>query len=389
MRAFIKITGLPFLWLYFLVSCTTPPPSDAFLVRVKMPNPNGYTMLLAYPKGEDYIMDTTYTKEGDYLVFKGSVPAIQMITFVVRNPHSNIQLAKSFIPGPSLQFVAENGTVITIEGDVDKPWRATVKSDNKETAAYELFRAKDKEWEDLSWNTLKENFAQPGATEMSAEASEKRDAIAAERLAWKKEFVNSHPATYAALEVYASYSTELSDDDQEKQFASFPDTYKNTVLGKRIHEKLMGASANKVGNKAATFAQTGIDGKVVDLNALKGKYVLIDFWGSWCGPCRDSHPHLIALYEKYKNKGFEIVGVATESGSLEKKEEAWRKAVTEDKINWLQVLNNPEVNDIVKAYGIAAFPTKVLLDKDGTIILRTVGGEGNDLDAKLEELLGK
>jgi len=115
---------------------------------------------------------------------------------------------------------------------------------------------------------------------------------------------------------------------------------------------------------------------------------LIDFWGSWCEPCRKSHPHLKALYDKYKSRGFEIVGIATESGSKDKKEEAWRKAVKEDNINWLQVLNDPEKTDIVKAYGIAAYPTKVLLDKEGTIILRTVGGEGNELDEKLQELLG-
>jgi thiol-disulfide isomerase/thioredoxin len=146
--------------------------------------------------------------------------------------------------------------------------------------------------------------------------------------------------------------------------------------------------------KLTAFAASKNDmqGKQVDLNALKGHYVLLDFWGSWCRPCRASHPHLKELYAKYKDKGFEIVGIATEHAKT--KEECiklWKNAVTEDGLTWLQVLNNEngEKFDAVKEYNVTAFPTKILLDKDGNIIGRYVGnGSGGEaFTSRLEKLL--
>ena len=148
--------------------------------------------------------------------------------------------------------------------------------------------------------------------------------------------------------------------------------------------------------KLTAFAanKKDLDGKTIDFNALKGKYVLLDFWGSWCKPCRASHPHLKELYGKYKDKGFEIVGVAEEhSASAEASRQAWTKAIEQDSLPWIQVLNNENIKgfNAVASYDITAFPTKILLDKDGNIIGRYVGnGPGSAaLTNKLEELLGK
>ncbi|QDZ63053.1 TlpA family protein disulfide reductase [Elizabethkingia bruuniana] len=140
--------------------------------------------------------------------------------------------------------------------------------------------------------------------------------------------------------------------------------------------------------QAFPINKNDINGKPFDLQSLKGKYVLLDFWGSWCMPCRKSHPHMKELYKKYKAEGFEIVGIAQEeSPTYEKSRKSWLEAVKKDDIHWIQVLNNEDIkrSDIVKDYGITAFPTKILLDRDGKIIARYVG-ENNDLDIKLETL---
>jgi thiol-disulfide isomerase/thioredoxin len=136
------------------------------------------------------------------------------------------------------------------------------------------------------------------------------------------------------------------------------------------------------------------NGKKVDFNALKGHYVLLDFWGSWCRPCRASHPHLKELYAKYKDKGFEIVGIASEHAKT--KEECiklWKTAITEDGLTWLQVINNENAEkfDAVKEYGVTAFPTKILLDKEGNVIGRYVGnGNGGEaFTTRLEQLLDR
>ena len=157
-------------------------------------------------------------------------------------------------------------------------------------------------------------------------------------------------------------------------------------MGKTIKTELDNVGVTSEDRAIKPFKAKGLDGNMVDIAAMKGKVVLIDFWGSWCGPCRKSHPHLKAVYEKYKSKGLEIVGVAVENGTKEKQQESWKKAIAEDGITWLQVLNNRETNDIAKEYGVKVFPTKILVDKNGKIVLRSVG-DGNELDEKLAELL--
>ncbi len=146
--------------------------------------------------------------------------------------------------------------------------------------------------------------------------------------------------------------------------------------------------------KLTAFAASKLDmqGKPVDFNALQGHYVLLDFWGSWCRPCRASHPHLKELYAKYKDKGFEIIGIATEHAKT--KEECirlWKTAIAEDGLPWLQVLNNENAAkfDAAKEYNVTAFPTKILLDKDGNVIGRYVGnGSGGEaFTSRLEQLL--
>jgi thiol-disulfide isomerase/thioredoxin len=141
--------------------------------------------------------------------------------------------------------------------------------------------------------------------------------------------------------------------------------------------------------------QEGIDGNEVNTKNMTGKVILLDFWGSWCVPCRNSHPELKTIYERYKARGFEIVGISNETvaGAKSKAEqtERWKKAVVEDAIPWKQVLYDPAINDIVKTYDINGYPTKILVDAQGKIVLRLLGiSERNSktLEAKLQELLG-
>ena len=148
--------------------------------------------------------------------------------------------------------------------------------------------------------------------------------------------------------------------------------------------------------KLNAFAAGKVDmnGKPVDFASLKGKYVLLDFWGSWCKPCRASHPHLKELYAKYKDKGFEIIGIAQElAATPEQRRKLWTGAIEQDGLSWLQVMDNENIEKFsaVKEYGVGAFPTKILLDRDGNIIGRYVGnGVGSTgFTYKLEELLGK
>ncbi|WP_051691905.1 TlpA disulfide reductase family protein [Pedobacter borealis] len=155
---------------------------------------------------------------------------------------------------------------------------------------------------------------------------------------------------------------------------------KNYNSGKNFSEILAKAAKTAEGTQAPEITLPDVNGKPFSLSSLKGKYVLVHFWASWCGPCRGANPSLKKIYEKYKAKGFEILAI-----SVDEKEADWLKAVGEDKMPWLQVRDNKF--DISRLYQIGSIPRNFLIAADGTIITRTL--EDNTLEAKLQTLLGK
>lgn len=143
------------------------------------------------------------------------------------------------------------------------------------------------------------------------------------------------------------------------------------------------ANLLKPGSSAPEIALTNPDGRLIKLSSLKGKYVLIDFWASWCGPCRKENPTVVALYNKYRDKGFDIYSV-----SLDKDKEKWMQAIQQDGLIWSSHVSDLLMwnSSVVPLYGINSIPFTVLLDKSGNVIATNLRGE--TLTAKLQELLG-
>ncbi len=137
-----------------------------------------------------------------------------------------------------------------------------------------------------------------------------------------------------------------------------------------------------VGDVAPDFTLNNPEGQDVTLSSLRGKYVLIDFWASWCGPCRMENPNVVALYNKYKDKGFAIYGV-----SLDKDKAAWLAAIKKDNLTWIHGSDLKFWNSAVaQTYGVNAIPATFLLDKEGKVIAKNL--RGASLEAKISELLG-
>jgi len=212
------------------------------------------------------------------------------------------------------------------------------------------------------------------------------------------DFLKKHPASYVSAYVLFFSHGRIAKEEAVKIFERFPKGVKESDFGKKLAENWAKLKSGSPGSIATNFSATDINGQPLSLADYKGKYVLLDFWASWCVPCRKSNPHLKELYAKYKEKGIEFIGVSDD----DKKPDTWRKAVEKDGIGvWRHVLRGLDIeramngdfknqpNDISDKYGIKTLPTKVLIDPTGKIIGR-YGGEGGEneeaIDKKLEEI---
>lgn len=210
-------------------------------------------------------------------------------------------------------------------------------------------------------------------------------------------FFDTHLDSYVTAYMMRFKMSRLKTAEAKKIYNSWTNRIKQSSYGKYIAEEIKKLENGSPGSTATVFGAKDINGVRLNLTDFKGKkYVMLDFWASWCVPCRKGNPHLIGLYNKYKEKGFEIIGVANDDTAVE----AWRKAVEQDKIGiWRHVLSGYKRNAsehekseyINELYGIHTLPTKILIDKNGLIVGRYGGGGEDDaaMDKKLDEIFSK
>jgi len=150
----------------------------------------------------------------------------------------------------------------------------------------------------------------------------------------------------------------------------------------QLHQKVEDLKRTATGAMAPDIVLNDPFGKNISLSALRGKVVLVDFWASWCKPCRDENPNVVKLYNKYKSKGFDVFGV-----SLDDNRSAWIDAINQDKLLWNHGSDLLKWNSaVVKQYSIDGIPFTVLVDKDGKILGKSL--RGKDLENKLQEIYG-
>ena len=156
-----------------------------------------------------------------------------------------------------------------------------------------------------------------------------------------------------------------------------------TNAGKRIAKKLAVLKRSAIGQPFIDFVQNDTSGHPIRLSGYKGKYVFLDFWASWCAPCRAENPNILSAYNLYKNKNFTVLAV-----SLDEDLNKWKKAIEEDKMPWQEVSDLKGFkNSVAKTYGISAIPCNFLIDPNGIIIAKNLRDVA--LKNKLAEVLGK
>jgi peroxiredoxin len=204
-----------------------------------------------------------------------------------------------------------------------------------------------------------------------------------ERLGTIRKWIPEMGTSLVALFTANNFLTPENDLQVLKKLAEQYDQVQPTpTLAKGFIGQIKRVAGLAVGEVAPDFTLNSPDGKPVALSSLRGKFVLIDFWASWCGPCRMENPNVVRMYDKFKDKGFDIFGV-----SLDDNEKAWKTAIERDKLKWLHGSELKKWNSgVAQAYGVNAIPATFLLDKDGKIIAKNLRGPA--LETKLTELLG-
>lgn len=214
-------------------------------------------------------------------------------------------------------------------------------------------------------------------------AMERYEAIEAEASQALKAYVEANCDKQVAAKVFSDARYDISDEDQEAILAKANATFKAVPGIDNMINHLNILKNSAVGKKFIDFEMADADGKMHKLSEFvgNGKVVLIDFWASWCPPCRADMPNLVAAYRQYKSKGFEIVGI-----SLDSKADAWAKGVKDLGITWTQLSDLQGWKNAGAAlYGVNSIPHTVLVDKDGTILCKQL--HGKEIAAKLEEIL--
>lgn len=326
---------------------------------------NGDVLYLAYRTDDKLMLDSTIAQDQQF-VFRGTVSVpVNATLYRNENPHYSDFVHESLAiylePGTihinsrdTLTNAIIGGTLNNNTLQLLQDKLTGIKQKNRQLKDPDFFTAAEKQDTALVNYTKREiqnNFY--------------------ERVRLELDFVKEHPKSFVSLEVLTRNSRiNKFTEDIAGAYEMLATDLKNTPQGNTIRENIKRGRQVVPGMEAKDFTLPASDGQQVRLSSLKGQYVLLDFWASWCLPCRQEHPNLIKVYEQYHTKGFTIVSV-----SLDKNKSDWLDAITRDQLVWPQVSDLKGGNgEVANLYGITSIPSNVLIDPKGIIIQKDLKG---------------